>query len=43
MKTAGLLLLMAGVSGLAIANSVAVPEISPGSAGTALALLSGYC
>ena len=32
---------MAGVSGLAIANHGIVPEISPGSAGTALALLSG--
>jgi hypothetical protein len=37
-RTAGMMLLLIGVSGLAIG---AVPEIDPGSAGSALALLTG--
>ncbi len=39
-KTAGALLILAGVSSFAMAN-VTVPEIGAGSAGSALALLSG--
>jgi hypothetical protein len=38
-KIVGLLLLLVGVSGLAVANGV--PEIDPGSGASALALLSG--
>ena len=37
-KVVGMLLLLAGVSSVAMA---AVPEIGPGSAGSAIALLSG--
>jgi len=40
MKVAGLVLLMIGVGGAAF-GTVAVPEISPASAGSALALISG--
>ena len=40
MKTLGVMLLFVGVSGLALAQ-VRTPEIDPGSAGTAIALLSG--
>jgi hypothetical protein len=40
MKLLGTLLLLVGVSGLALAQTQA-PEIDPGSAGTAVALLSG--
>ena len=39
MKVAGLVLLMIGVGGAAFGT--AVPEISPASAGSALALISG--
>jgi hypothetical protein len=39
MKLAGMVLLMIGVSSFAFAT--AVPEINPGSAGSAVALLSG--
>lgn len=39
MKLAGMILLLVGVSSFAFAT--AVPEISAGSAGSALALLSG--
>jgi hypothetical protein len=39
MKFIGMALLLVGVS--AIASASAVPEIDPGSAGTAIALLSG--
>lgn len=39
MKLIGMALLLVGVSGLAMAG--AVPEIDAGSAGSALALLSG--
>ena len=38
-KTIGIMLLLIGVSGFAMAQ--AVPEIDPGSAGSAIALLSG--
>lgn len=41
MKIAGMMLLMAGLAGFAVADSVIVPEISAGSAGSAMALLSG--
>jgi hypothetical protein len=40
-KVFGMFLLMVGVSGLGLAISNPVPEIDPGSAGSALALLSG--
>jgi hypothetical protein len=40
-KITGLMLVLIGVSGLAMASSVATPEINPASAATALALLSG--
>ena len=40
-KVLGMFLLLVGVSGLAVATPVIVPEIDPGSAGSALALLSG--
>lgn len=39
MKLLGIALLFVGISGTAMAS--AVPEIDPGSAGTALALLTG--
>lgn len=38
-KTVGMLLLLIGVSSFALASPV--PEIGPGSAGSAIALLSG--
>jgi hypothetical protein len=38
-KTLGMMLLMIGVAGTALAN--AVPEIDPGSGASALALISG--
>ena len=41
MKIVGFMLLMIGVGGSAFGISVAVPEISPASAGSALALISG--
>lgn len=41
MKIAGLMLLMAGTAGFALASIVPVPEISAGSAGSALALITG--
>ena len=41
MKALGLLLLAIGVSGVAIAIPVGVPEIDPSSGVSALALLSG--
>ena len=40
MRTVGMMLLLIGASGFAMA-AVTVPEIDPGSAGSALALLSG--
>jgi hypothetical protein len=41
-KIAGIMFLMAGLAGLALADSViGVPEIPAGSAGSALALLTG--
>ena len=40
-KTIGMILLLVGVSGLALANGVGVPEIDPSSGASALALLSG--
>ncbi len=39
MKLIGMFLLVVGVSGVALANPV--PEVNAGSAGSALALLSG--
>lgn len=46
MKALGIVLMFVGVSGLALAQSGGagagkIPEIDPGSAGTAMALLSG--
>ena len=41
MKTLGLALLFVGVSSFAMAIIPAAPEIDPGSAGSALALLTG--
>jgi len=41
MKVIGMMLLFVGVSGLAMAQYLPCPEIDPGSAGTAVALLSG--
>jgi hypothetical protein len=41
LKTVGMLLLLIGVSGFAMADITAAPEINPSSASTALALLSG--
>ena len=41
MKIIGMMLLLVGVAGLALANITEAPEIDPGSATTALALLSG--
>ena len=40
-KVAGIMLLMAGLAGVALADSVIAPEISAGSAGSALAVLTG--
>lgn len=40
MKMLGMVMMFVGVSGLALAQP-RVPEIDPGSAGTAVALLSG--
>ncbi len=40
MKVLGMMLLLVGMAGILPAGS-AVPEIDPGSAGTAIALLSG--
>jgi hypothetical protein len=40
-KIVGMMLLLVGVSGLALGSTTAVPEIDPGSGGSALALLSG--
>lgn len=41
MKILGTMLLFVGISGLAVAQVLPAPEIDPGSAGTAVALLSG--
>ncbi len=41
MKVLAIVLLFVGVAGLALAQPAPAPEIDPGSAGTALALLSG--
>ena len=41
MKVIGMMLLFVGVSGMAVATALPCPEIDPGSAGTAVALLSG--
>jgi hypothetical protein len=41
MKFAGMVLLLMGLSGLAMGAAVAAPEISPASGVGALALLSG--
>ena len=41
MKVLGIMLLFVGVAGLAMAQTAPAPEIDPGSAGTAVALLSG--
>jgi hypothetical protein len=41
LKAVGMFLILVGVSGFALANPVAVPEISAGSASSALALVSG--
>jgi hypothetical protein len=40
-KVLGMLLLLVGVSSLAMAATAAVPEIGVGSAGSAMALVSG--
>ena len=40
-KMIGMMLLLIGVSGAAMAVPVGVPEIDPGSGASALALLSG--
>jgi hypothetical protein len=40
-KLAGMVLLLIGMAGLATAAPVIAPEIDPGVAGSALALLSG--
>jgi len=40
-KVLGMLLLLAGASVFALGGPASVPEIDPGSAGSALALLSG--
>jgi hypothetical protein len=41
MKIIGMVLLLVGLAGLAMADAVLTPEIDPSSATTALALLSG--
>ena len=41
LKAVGMLLLLVGVSGFALADIVTAPEISAGSASSALALVSG--
>jgi hypothetical protein len=41
LKTVGVLLMFVGVAGLAMADVTVAPEISAGSASSALALLSG--
>jgi hypothetical protein len=40
-KTAGMALLLVGISGFALAITQPVPEIDGGSAGSAIALLTG--
>jgi hypothetical protein len=40
-KIIGMMVLLIGVSGLAVAQTAPVPEIDPGSGASALALLSG--
>jgi hypothetical protein len=40
-KIAGMMFLMAGLAGFALADIHVVPEVSAGSAGSALALLTG--
>ncbi len=41
LKAAGMFLILVGVSGFALADITVVPEISAGSASSALALVSG--
>ncbi len=41
MKAFGMTLLLVGMAGILAADRVAAPEIDPGSAGSAIALLSG--
>lgn len=41
MKLTGMTLLLIGAAGWLMARPVGVPEIDPGSAGSAMALLSG--
>jgi hypothetical protein len=41
MKVLGMMVLLVAVAGLAVAQTAPAPEIDPGSAGTAIALLSG--
>jgi len=41
MKILGITLMLLGVSGFALATGVIAPEISAGSAGSAVALLTG--
>jgi hypothetical protein len=41
MKVLGIILLFVAVAGFTIAQPAPAPEIDPGSAGTAVALLSG--
>jgi len=41
MKTVGMMLLVAGVSGIALGNPTAAPEIDASSSISALSLLSG--
>ena len=40
-KIVGMMLLLVGLSGLALATPVGAPEIDPGSAASAIALLGG--
>jgi hypothetical protein len=40
-KAAGMLMILVGLSGFALADVVVAPEISVGSASSALALISG--
>jgi hypothetical protein len=41
MKVLGITLLLVGMAGILAADTPPVPEIDPGSAGSAIALLSG--
>lgn len=40
-KIAGMMMLLVGISGLALAAPIVGPEISPSTAGSAFALLTG--